>query len=56
MLMQFWLLFRKDYQLIKQRFGSVTLAKDDNDKIYAFYGGLGGVLNEYYHPTISVVI
>lgn len=46
---------KEDYQLIKQRFGSVTLAKDNNDKIYAFYGGLGGVLNEYYHPTISIV-
>lgn len=46
---------KKDYQLIKQRFGSVTLAKDNNDKIYAFYGGLGGVLNEYYHPTDSIV-
>lgn len=46
---------KEDYQLIKQRFGSVTLAKDDNGKIYAFYGGLGGELNEYYHPTISIV-
>lgn len=46
---------KEDYQLIKQRFGSATIAKDDNDKAYAFYGGLGGVLNEYYHPTISIV-
>lgn len=46
---------KEDYQLIKQRFGSVTLAKDDKGVIYAFYGGLGGELNEYYHPTISIV-
>lgn len=46
---------KKDYQLIKQRFGSVTLAKDDKGTIYAFYGGLGGLLNEYYHPTDSIV-
>ena len=46
---------KEDYQLIKQRFGSVTLSKDNNGKVYAFYGGLGGELNEYYHPTISIV-
>lgn len=45
---------KEDYQLIKQTFGSATITKV-NDKMYAFYGGLGGVLNEYYHPTDSVV-
>lgn len=44
-----------DLELIKQTYGSVTIAKADNGKLYALYGGLGGVLNEYYHPTISVV-
>lgn len=45
---------KEDYQLIKQTFGSATIKKVD-DKLYAFYGGLGGVLNEYYHPTRSIV-
>lgn len=26
-----------------------------NDKLYAFYGGLGGLQNEYYLPTIAIV-
>ena len=46
---------KEEYQLIKQCFGSATLAKDDNGVVYAFYSGLGGVLNEYYHPTTSIV-
>ena len=46
---------KEDYTLIKQTYGSVTIAKASDEKIYALYGGLGGVLNEYYHPTISVV-
>ena len=45
---------KKDYLLIKQTFGSATIIKKD-DKYYAVYGGLGGELNEYYHPTKSVV-
>lgn len=45
---------KEDYLLIKQSFGSATILKHE-DKLYAFYGGLGGELNEYYHPTISVV-
>lgn len=43
-----------DYQLIKQTFGSATIS-EVNGKLYAFYGALGGELNEYYHPTISIV-
>lgn len=46
---------KEEYTLIKQRFGSVTLAKANDDKPYALYGGLGGIPNEYYHPTISIV-
>lgn len=45
---------KEDYQLIKQTFGHATITKV-NDKLYAFYGGLGGLLNEYYHPTDSIV-
>lgn len=46
---------KEDYQLIKQRFGSATIGKANDDKLYAFYGGLGGEWNEYYHPTLSIV-
>jgi hypothetical protein len=46
---------KEDYQLIKQRFGSATIGKANDDKVYAFYGGLGGEWNEYYHPTLSIV-
>lgn len=45
---------KEDLELIKQTYGSVTIAKH-NDKLYAYYGALGGELNEYYHPTISIV-
>ena len=45
---------KQDLELIKQTFGAVTIAKKD-DKIYAFYGALSGELNEYYHPTNSIV-
>lgn len=44
----------KDLELILQVTGSATITKV-NDKLYAFYGGLGGELNEYYLPTISTV-
>lgn len=44
-----------DYQIIKQTFGSVTITDKFNGKPYAYYGALGGELNEYYHPTISIV-
>lgn len=47
---------KKDYLLIKQTHGSVTIAKNPNDdKVYAFRGGLGGMPNPYYLPTISIV-
>lgn len=44
----------KDLELILQVTGSATITKV-NGKLYAFYGGLGGELNEYYLPTISTV-
>lgn len=44
----------KDLELLLQVTGSATITKV-NDKLYAFYGGLGGELNEYYLPTISTV-
>lgn len=45
---------QKDLELILQLCGSATITKVDGE-LYAFYGGLGGMLNEYYQPTLSVV-
>lgn len=44
----------KDLELLLQINGYATITKV-NGKLYAFYGGLGGPLNEYYLPTISTV-
>lgn len=44
----------KDLELILQICGSATITKV-NGSLYAFYGDLGGELNEYYLPTISTV-
>ena len=47
---------KKDYLLIKQTQGHVTIAKNPEDgKLYAFRGGLGGMPNPYYLPTKSIV-
>lgn len=45
---------QKDLEFILQTSGSVTITKVDNE-YYAFRGNLGGIPNEYYHPTVSVV-
>ena len=45
---------KKDMELILQCSGAVTIAKV-NDKLYAFKSSLGGVPNEYYLPTISII-
>ena len=44
----------KDLELIEQICGYAVITEKDG-KLYAFYGGLGGELNEYYKPTLSVV-
>ena len=46
---------KKDYLLIKQTHGSVTIAKADDGNLYAFRAGLGGKPNAYYLPTLSIV-
>lgn len=46
---------KNDYLTIKQTYGYVTIAKDNNGVLYALYSGLGGRQNEYYHPTQSIV-
>lgn len=45
---------KKDLEFILQSRGYVTIAKH-KDKLYAFNGGLGGMLDEYYHPVNSIV-
>lgn len=35
--------------------GHVTFTNKNLSNFYVFRGGLGGVLNEYYEPTISIV-
>lgn len=45
---------QKDLEFLLQVNGSVTIT-EVNGKLYAFNGALGGRLNEYYLPTLSVV-
>ena len=44
----------KEIEILHQINGSCTWVKV-KDKLYVFYAGLGGVLNEYYHPTRAVI-
>lgn len=45
---------QKDLEIILQVGGYATFKKV-NGELYAFYSGLGGRLNAYYKPTVSVV-
>lgn len=45
---------QKEIEILHQINGSCIWAKVE-DKLYVFHGGLGGVLNEYYHPTRAIV-
>lgn len=45
---------KRNLELLLQRFGYAIITKVDG-KLYAFYGGLGGVPDVYYEPTIAVV-
>ena len=45
---------QKEIEILHQINASCIWAKVD-DKLYVFHGGLGGVLDEYYHPTRAVV-
>ena len=44
----------KDLEFLLQNFGYAVITKVDG-KLYAFYGGLGGLRNAYYLPTKIVV-
>ena len=50
---------QRELELILQicRFAIFTKAptKSDGDKLFVFYGGLGGMPNEYYQPTQAIV-
>lgn len=45
----------KDLETLLQVGGYAIFAKDDEGKLYAFRGGLGGKPNPYYLPTIAIV-
>lgn len=47
---------QRDLELLLQTARFVIFTKDENkDEFYVFYGGLGGVPNVYYQPTIAIV-
>lgn len=45
---------QRQLELYLQCYRFVIITKVD-DKFYAFFGGLGGIPNEYYLPTIAIV-
>lgn len=45
---------KKDLEILIQVNGFAIITKVKGE-LYAFYGGLGGVLNEYYLPTIATI-
>lgn len=47
---------QRELELITQLKGNCTIGKDTQGNLYVFSGALGGVLNEYYLPTISIVV
>lgn len=46
---------QRELELLLQVNGNATIGKDDSGNLYAFRGGLGGVPDAYYRPTISIV-
>ena len=44
----------KELEILHQ-INTFAVWKKVKDKLYVFYAGLGGVLNEYYHPTRAVI-
>ena len=47
---------QRDLELLLQTARFVIFTKDENkDEFYVFFGGLGGVPNVYYQPTIAIV-
>ena len=46
---------QRDLERILQTCSFVIWCKDDNDKLYVMWGGLGGFPNPYYQPTYGIV-
>lgn len=47
---------QRELELLLQIARFVIWAKEkDSDNLFVFYGGLGGMPNEYYHPTQAIV-
>lgn len=44
----------RDLEMLLQTFGFVIFTKKD-DKPFVFFGGLGGMPNVYYQPTVAIV-
>lgn len=45
---------QKELEILHQING-YAIWKKVKDKLYVFFGSLGGISNEYYHPTIAIV-
>ena len=45
---------QKELEILHQ-INKFAIWKEVKGKLYVFHGGLGGILNEYYHPTRAVV-
>lgn len=45
---------QKEIEILHQ-INASCIWKNVNGKLYVFFGGLGGVLDEYYHPTEAVI-
>ena len=45
---------QKELEILHQ-VNSHAIWKEVDGKLYVFHGGLGGILNEYYHPTRAII-
>lgn len=46
---------QRDMELLLQTGAFIIGCKDKDGKLYVMYGGLGGIPNPYYQPTIGIV-
>lgn len=46
---------QRELEILLQVNGTATIGKDNDGNLYAFRGGLGGIPDAYYKPTISIV-
>lgn len=45
---------QKEIEILHQ-INATCIWQKVNDELYVFFGGLGGVLDEYYHPTRAII-